>query len=1119
MKSTPDLDDFGVISGNAERDEEKQKNKVSTISSLEKLMVEPHSGVSERPQSPTTTVFSIRGLSPLTTLTSPKKGHRREEGWKEVIQKISVPSSAISRVIGKGGCNINTICEVSGAHIEVEKQKGQGDRTLIIRGSQEATRQANQLIASLIKEANCELPEIIANAGLSNSASTSAVSVRSEGMKVMTEITTALSTLSKLGMSHQLGTLKSSSNTSLNISQASAIPPPSLPMSVAAPFSNQPRLPGSPTFIVRPPICVSGTVRAPPFPTNYQNAWVGTNSLGKSLTVTSSHLSSPWVPLSVQPDTLQAIVNTTTSKCPAVRLVFPKERNMIGGQNNTTINTKATVSYTIADISQRKFTKTLPIYNNTVSIRPKLAAADTKLTLTALSQLGHLTATASNSIQSSTEFLPTHSLIQPFPLPESSSHTRTQNNKMVIQSSQTSVAQHQTKITGGQPVMQQTLLTNGVRGTEELPVSQYTPFHNHFSKVVEHSVWGQKETKPNFASVAAAGITSVAMNTQSSNPIKTSVSLSLPQTTDYKVDAAKAPGYRGNLHVSPCGLSNSFSVGRISQAVSVNTNYRLIGSGPQSAPCTPPLGPIGTPSSSNPLKHGISVIASLGESRSSPDSRHFLDNEMDGSCTVSSYASVSRVISDSHMTAETLYQSQAMQGLNMNLPMNNHFARIHDFSPALGVHFPGPSLGTHTDTTFSQHTPLSSVGSVASDSTSDCSTTHNTNSHVFQSNLNPNAPDFSSRTSLLVAHQNSHGPSVASCMTNVHAPYHESTQTAQNPGNMIHVIAGGANVNHQLPFHNGFFAPNGKHYPFPFSHVQQNLSEYNPPPGPVGSIPPSMAGPGFNAEALKLITTMGGFLTPPNPAQAIQHPVGVLPHHFTNMAQVVELRQNQISTYTTPSIGTSSKDGDSPVAVASPSGSPQGSNLGSPVGVGSDRPGVVCEDRKLPRPIGTERAQKKNPTYGSLSDVPDIWSYGANKINDVSSAEDWIHHMPSGIAAMQTLSQDDPVPHMLHNSYMSGRYGENLVSVTQQNSSLEQSYQSMNIVTPGGGYSPYLNGVPVPHVLTTHLYSHANGGLATGMEVGGELWHAPSKVVLPNIGDNLPCDHKMAWHKWNQHLA
>ena len=47
--------------------------------------------------------------------------------WKEVSRKqkrISVPSTAISRVIGRGGCNINAVREYSGAHIEVEKQKG-----------------------------------------------------------------------------------------------------------------------------------------------------------------------------------------------------------------------------------------------------------------------------------------------------------------------------------------------------------------------------------------------------------------------------------------------------------------------------------------------------------------------------------------------------------------------------------------------------------------------------------------------------------------------------------------------------------------------------------------------------------------------------------------------------------------------------------------------------------------------------------------------------------------------------------------------------------------------------------------------------------------------------------
>lgn len=46
---------------------------------------------------------------------------------------MSVPANAISRVIGRGGMNINAIRESSGAHIEVEKQKGQGERTVIIR--------------------------------------------------------------------------------------------------------------------------------------------------------------------------------------------------------------------------------------------------------------------------------------------------------------------------------------------------------------------------------------------------------------------------------------------------------------------------------------------------------------------------------------------------------------------------------------------------------------------------------------------------------------------------------------------------------------------------------------------------------------------------------------------------------------------------------------------------------------------------------------------------------------------------------------------------------------------------------------------------------------------------
>lgn len=94
---------------------------------------------------------------------------KREEGWKEIVRKskkVIVPASAISRVIGRGGCNINTVREVSCAHIEVEKQKGQADRGVIIKGTAEATRIAQQLIYALINETNKDLNEVIKKLGL-----------------------------------------------------------------------------------------------------------------------------------------------------------------------------------------------------------------------------------------------------------------------------------------------------------------------------------------------------------------------------------------------------------------------------------------------------------------------------------------------------------------------------------------------------------------------------------------------------------------------------------------------------------------------------------------------------------------------------------------------------------------------------------------------------------------------------------------------------------------------------------------------------------------------------------------------------------------------------------------
>ncbi|XP_034148943.1 ankyrin repeat and KH domain-containing protein 1 isoform X3 [Esox lucius] len=98
-------------------------------------------------------------------VTSPKRGQRREEGWKEVVRrskKLSVPASVVSRIMGRGGCNITAIQDVTGAHIDVDKQKDKnGERMITIRGGTESTRHAVQLINALIQDPAKELEDLI----------------------------------------------------------------------------------------------------------------------------------------------------------------------------------------------------------------------------------------------------------------------------------------------------------------------------------------------------------------------------------------------------------------------------------------------------------------------------------------------------------------------------------------------------------------------------------------------------------------------------------------------------------------------------------------------------------------------------------------------------------------------------------------------------------------------------------------------------------------------------------------------------------------------------------------------------------------------------------------------
>uniref|UniRef100_H3BA65 Ankyrin repeat and KH domain containing 1 n=1 Tax=Latimeria chalumnae TaxID=7897 RepID=H3BA65_LATCH len=110
-------------------------------------------------------------------LTSPKRGQKREDGWKEVVRrskKLSVPASVVSRIMGRGGCNITAIQDVTGAHIDVDKQKDKnGERMITIRGGTESTRYAVQLINALIQDPAKELEDLIPRNHIRTPASSS----------------------------------------------------------------------------------------------------------------------------------------------------------------------------------------------------------------------------------------------------------------------------------------------------------------------------------------------------------------------------------------------------------------------------------------------------------------------------------------------------------------------------------------------------------------------------------------------------------------------------------------------------------------------------------------------------------------------------------------------------------------------------------------------------------------------------------------------------------------------------------------------------------------------------------------------------------------------------------
>ncbi|CAJ0933075.1 unnamed protein product, partial [Mesorhabditis belari] len=112
-------------------------------------------------------------------------------GWKDVELSrrratiMSLSSSAIARVIGRGGSNINAIREATQASIEVEKQnpkKEQAERQITIRGTLETVKYAVQMINGLVVDQEASVNDIVRQVLRSGSVSTGSAA-SSEGIK------------------------------------------------------------------------------------------------------------------------------------------------------------------------------------------------------------------------------------------------------------------------------------------------------------------------------------------------------------------------------------------------------------------------------------------------------------------------------------------------------------------------------------------------------------------------------------------------------------------------------------------------------------------------------------------------------------------------------------------------------------------------------------------------------------------------------------------------------------------------------------------------------------------------------------------------------------------------
>ena len=689
---------------------------------------------------------------------SPKKHpspRSQQDGWKEVNRKskrVSVANTAISRIIGRGGCNINAIREASGAHIEVEKQgKSQGDRMVIIRGAPESTRMAQNLITALVKDPDKDLSELI-NKTVPLAKNT-------------TKTTKSLPSIETLNASNKkpppLASLSSS-----NVSSAGATVAPAAPK-----LTSIPAAPPTINSWVVPPSVAVGAANAASATSPKRNNSAAVLGIIKQQTSSSSSVGTPANPGGA-PQTLAArVAGQQPPRSPAVRQLFNNETpdKTYYDQKQQHSNSPA-VSTVNGNSTSGKQQSDISSHLGAIGSQPPMRPENDSNQAAKGSNKSHQQATDGKSQESSSLHpLQQHANVSLVGLQQTNSNANRQTVQQVPGKQQMSVLMNDAKQGNHQ---QQGDISGTNQGTQskscndsqqQSSAPSFCLFDTN-SQVSHNLVWGGKTENRDFTNLNQPLMASA-------EPLQSPV-----------VDASRAPGYRSTA--STAVLTNSVSVTSSSsnmarsapgtpvasqnaRAVTLNNN-RQSATTPPPPPSrsmdptaaglpyagilncrTPPLTRLPPVAPGNPMHPGRSFTPPCTASMHAPPPLNRLQMPPASSLALGGAPSLMR-----HERA-TLSQQPVAANLDMNLlqqqmdvqqqqqlqqqlqqQQQQSSQQILSFSPLTslmnGPQFTTPQTNTQPVFTNNMNAPISAT-------------------HQIQSSLNPNAPDFSSRTSSFVS--------------------------------------------------------------------------------------------------------------------------------------------------------------------------------------------------------------------------------------------------------------------------------------------------------------------------------------------------------------------------------